>query len=96
MTKPAIITADLGRAADHSESLTEFLTTLHDGVVVIDRDQKVKFFNTRLTEMIGLEPGDMAIGQSLGELLRMLAQSNDLGEDPNRPVDEVVRARLAT
>lgn len=96
MTKPAIITADLGRTADNSVSLTEFLTTLHDGVVVVDRDRKVKFFNTRLTEMIGLEPGDMAIGQPLEELLRMLAQSDDLGEDPKRPVEEVVRARLAT
>ena len=96
MTKPAIITADLGRTADHNVSLNEFLTTLHDGVVVIDRDRKVKFFNARLSEMIGLEPGEMAIGQPLEEVLRMLAQKGDLGEDPDRPVEEIVRARLAT
>ena len=96
MTKPVIITADLGRTADHNVSLNEFLTTLHDGVVVIDRDRKVKFFNARLSEMIGLEPGEMAIGQPLEEVLRMLAQKGDLGEDPDRPVEEIVRARLAT
>lgn len=96
MTKPAVITAEVNRAGTPGVTLADFLATLHDGVAVVDRDLKIKFFNTRLLETLGLEPGDIAIGQPLEEVLRTLARDGKLGADDGRPHEERVRASLAT
>ena len=96
MTKPAIIKTDIKRSATAGVSLDDFLASLHDGVVVIDPDQRVKFFNARLIEMLGLEPGDIAIGQPLEEILRLLISTGNLVPDDGRTPEDAIKARLAT
>ena len=54
-------------------ALGELLETLTDGVVVIDRDRRVKAFNSRFAEMFALEPGALAVGDSLETLWRVIA-----------------------
>ena len=96
MTKPVLIQPAIGLAKDPSVTLSDFLGTLNDGVIVVDSDQRLKYFNERFIEVMGLSPGDLAVGQSLEDALRVLAVADKLGANGTLPPEEQVRARMAS
>lgn len=96
MTKPAIINGAVGRLDTPGVALSDFLSTLNDGVIVIDRDQRIKFFNERYLSLMGLEPGQIAVGQPLEEAFRILARAGKLDAPAGADVEETIRRRMAT
>ncbi len=96
MAKPAIISETIDTLESRGVRLADFLATLHDGVIVFDRAQHIKFFNERLMEMLNLTPDEISIGQSLTDILTVLARSGSLGVGHSISSEELIRRRRAT
>ncbi len=92
----AVTTLTQGASLDPvNDDLNKFLETLRDGVVVVGPDMCVKSFNASYLELFALEPGDMAIGDPMDEVLHRLAVKGKLGDVQDMSIDEVVKSRLA-
>jgi len=64
------------------------------GIVVLDRDDRVRFANARYEAMFGLEPGTARAGLPLAALMRRVAAVGGYGVDAE-PAEREVPRRLA-
>ena len=74
-------------------ALDDLLESLTDGVVVIDHRRRVKAFNSRFARMFAIEPGALAVGDTLETLWRVIAARG--GMEIGLSSEEAIQRRLA-
>jgi len=77
---------------DEDANLRRVLENVSDGVCLLDENLCYQLFNARFIELIGLEQGDIQIGDSVNDVTRKLASRGFYGD---RDEDEVSRERIA-
>ena len=77
------------QAADHG--LSRSLEHLPQGVVIIDRDQRLVAWNSRYVELFRFPPGLIQVGRPIEEMFRFNARRGLLGPGP---IDEAIERRL--
>ncbi|MFK7942008.1 MAG: ATP-binding protein [Paracoccaceae bacterium] len=75
--------------------LSEFLETLHDGVIVVSAENRIKYLNSSYLRAFGLSPADLHVGQDLYSALLVLAKQNKLGDVGGRTPQEAASYRVA-
>ncbi|WP_312707306.1 PAS-domain containing protein [Stenotrophomonas sp.] len=81
----------LQAATDADSGLSRSLEHLPQGVVVIDRDQRLVAWNSRYVELFRFPPGLVRVGRPIEELFRFNARRGLLGPGP---IDEAIERRL--
>ena len=76
-----------------SPLLSEFLETLHDGVIVVGADKRVKFINSSYLSSLDLSPKDVFVGQNVYETLLVLARQGKLGPSRGMTPEDFARER---
>ena len=74
-------------------ALGDLLEDLTDGVVVIDRDRRIRAFNSRFAQMFAIEPGALSVGDTLETLWRVIAARG--GMEIGLSSEEAIQRRLA-
>ncbi|NIJ68952.1 PAS-domain containing protein [Xanthomonas sp. 60] len=77
------------QAADHG--LSRSLEHLPQGVVIIDREQRLVAWNSRYVELFKFPPGLIQVGRPIEEMFRFNARRGLLGPGP---IDEAIERRL--
>ncbi|MEM1300732.1 MAG: ATP-binding protein [Pseudomonadota bacterium] len=73
--------------------LSEFLETLHDGVIVVGADNRVKYLNSSYLKQFELSPSDIHVGQDLHDALLVLANQGKLGPTSGLCAEELATLR---
>ena len=73
--------------------LSEFLETLHDGVIVVGSDDRVKYLNSSYLRTFELRPSEVHVGQSLFDAMLVLAEQDKLGPDEGRNARQLATYR---
>lgn len=81
----------LQAATDADSGLSRSLEHLPQGVVVIDREQRLVAWNSRYVELFRFPPGLVRVGRPIEELFRFNARRGLLGPGP---IDEAIERRL--
>ena len=73
--------------------LSEFLETLHDGVIVVGADERIKYLNSSYLRAFELRPAEIHVGQELYDAMLVLAEQDKLGPGDGRNARQLATYR---